>query len=96
MTQGSLIKKIIYSVVFFSFFLAGAALRTEAAMSDYCVKPPFIVGSVKPNLLFMLDNSASMYDLIYIDNGSTTPLRNPSYCYDQTFKSTNSYAGYFD
>ena len=97
MTQGSLIKKIIYSVVFFSFFLAGAAARTEAAeMKDYCVTPPFIVGSVPPNLLLMLDNSASMYDLSYIDNGSTTPLRVPSYCYDQTFKSANPYAGYFD
>ncbi|MFZ2198880.1 MAG: hypothetical protein WAV13_14165, partial [Thermodesulfovibrionales bacterium] len=85
MTQGSLIKKIIFLAVFFSFALAGVS-RTEAAMSDYCVKPPFIVGSVKPNLLFMIDNSASMYDLIYVDNG----------CYDNTFISTNSYAGYFD
>lgn len=63
-------------------------------MDDYTAYPPFIANSVDPNLLLIIDNSASMYDLAYIDEGTTT--RESSYCYDQTYKSTNTYAGYFE
>jgi type IV pilus assembly protein PilY1 len=35
-----------------------------------------------------------MYDLTYIDNG--TPTRDATYCYDQTYISTKTYAGYFE
>jgi type IV pilus assembly protein PilY1 len=41
-------------------------------MNDYCVTPPFIVAGVKPNLLMTIDNSASMFDLTYIDKGRYT------------------------
>ena len=37
--------------------------------NDYCVTPAFITASIKPNLLLMIDNSASMYDLSYVDKG---------------------------
>ncbi len=43
-----------------------------AGMSDYCIKPPMIGATIKPNLLMMIDNSASMYDLSYIDEGQFT------------------------
>ncbi len=65
----------------------------QAQMNHYCITPPFVVGGVKPNLLLMLDNSASMYDLQYIDKGSST--REPLYCYDQTYNFSFHYAGYF-
>ncbi|GFO58061.1 hypothetical protein GMST_03860 [Geomonas silvestris] len=37
--------------------------------NDYCVTPAFITASIKPNLLLLLDNSASMYDLSFVDKG---------------------------
>src|SRR5512137_215918 len=37
--------------------------------SQYCITPPFITAGVKPNMLLMIDNSASMYDLAYVDKG---------------------------
>lgn len=40
----------------------------SAVMQDYCQVPPFI-GVTKPNLMLMIDNSASMYDLQYVDTG---------------------------
>ena len=64
-----------------------------AAMNDYCITPPFIVGGVTPNLLLTIDNSASMFDLAYVDKGSTT--RTPYYCYDLTYSFANHYVGYF-
>ena len=48
------------------------SMPVHAAMNDYCVTPPFIVGGVKPNLLLMVDNSGSMFDLTYIDKGKFT------------------------
>ncbi len=44
-------------------------LSGAVVMNDYCITPPFITAGVKPNLLMMMDNSASMYDLAYIDRG---------------------------
>jgi len=40
-----------------------------ATMNDYCVIPSFIQETILPNLLMILDNSASMYDLAYADKG---------------------------
>ncbi|HIJ80520.1 MAG TPA: hypothetical protein HPP76_02290 [Desulfuromonadales bacterium] len=40
-----------------------------ASMSTYCITPPFISQSTTPNLLLLIDNSASMYDLAYDDPG---------------------------
>lgn len=40
-----------------------------ATMNDYCIVPPFIQEIAKPNLLMIIDNSASMYDLAYVDKG---------------------------
>lgn len=62
-------------------------------MGDYCITPPFIVAGVKPNLLMLIDNSASMFDLAYLDKGSAT--REPMYCNDQTYDYSSRYAGYF-
>lgn len=35
--------------------------------NNYCITPPFISSGIQPNLLLMIDNSASMYDLQYQD-----------------------------
>jgi type IV pilus assembly protein PilY1 len=68
-------------------------------MDYYCVTPPFIPQDIKANVLLMIDNSASMYDLSYFDEGhgqQTDPdYRAPFYCYDQTYTSQRNYPGYF-
>jgi type IV pilus assembly protein PilY1 len=80
----------ILAVPFFFPLLSSGADN----MDDYCVVPPFISsGGVPPNVLLALDNSGSMYDLNYIDEGN--PLRDPQFCYDQTFDNTKPYVGYF-
>lgn len=69
-------------------------------MTNYCITPAFIEPQLKPNLLLMIDSSASMYDLYYVDKGSS--LRAPLYCFDQTYSNikadgtANSYYGYFN
>ena len=117
-----------------------------ADMDDYCIVPPFIQENAKPNLLMIIDNSASMYDLAYVDRGKKhcsvstgkscffdadcyycsvttgtkcTPEtvrtdcpgatetcvsaetcsvfdRQPQYCYDQTYRRSDTYLGYFN
>jgi type IV pilus assembly protein PilY1 len=62
----------------------------SGGMSDYCATPPFVKKEIKPNVLLMIDNSASMYDLF-----STDPATDAFVCYDQTYSSRNSYPGYF-
>lgn len=81
-----------------AIFITGlnVMVAPAATMSNYSITPPFIQETINPNLLLMIDNSASMYDLAYPDLGSATPFRKPYYCYDQTFKSTVTYVGNFD
>jgi type IV pilus assembly protein PilY1 len=47
------------------------SLSRAASMNDYCVVPAFIGENVPANLLLMIDNSSSMYDLTYADQGQT-------------------------
>ncbi len=70
-----------------------ATVVVTTNMSDYCITPPFITQETLPNLLLIIDNSGSMYDLAYVDKGADE--RDPQYCYDDTFSSANSYPGYF-
>lgn len=39
--------------------------------TKYCVTPAFVAGNLPPNLLLLIDNSASMYDLAYQDTAHT-------------------------
>ena len=118
-------KKVFFYSFFLLILLAGLSAQQDASaatMNDYCITPPFVVGGVKPNLLMLIDNSSSMFDLQYVDQGKYTGTcsvtttqtcsdsvscpsgetcnnrnftRNPYYCYDQTFKSSENYTGYF-
>jgi len=59
--------------------------------ASYSIVPPFITSSVLPNLLLMIDNSGSQYDLQYDSTGQ---------CYDNNAyvnaPTSNPYAGYFN
>ena len=55
-------------VVLALFYLFCAQVVTAATtMNDYCSIPPFVATGNKPNLMLMIDNSASMYDLAFTD-----------------------------
>ena len=65
-----------------------AKAECSSSIADYSAIPPFLSGGVEGNLLLMLDNSGSMYDLAYVDD--------QEYCYDDNYSSANVYVGYFD
>ncbi|MCM0083697.1 hypothetical protein L4X63_19090 [Geomonas sp. Red32] len=57
-------------------------------LSNYSIIPPFVQSPVLPNLLLMIDNSASQYDLQYDATGQ---------CYDNNaYNNTVTYYGYFN
>ncbi len=63
--------RTLYVVLICSFLMGlhGLPAVHAALMNDYCVKPPFIQPTIQPNLLLMIDNSGSMFDLAYADKG---------------------------
>ena len=63
---GNLLKKVAIA----STLTLLPALAQADPGNQYCITPPFITAGLKPNLLLMLDNSASMYDLTYQDTGN--------------------------
>ncbi len=86
-----------YKKAMLCFFMALSCallfpLHVKAAcspsVSDYIAFPPFLTAKVEANLLLMLDNSGSMYDLAYVDE--------QEYCFDDTYDTNNGYAGYFE
>jgi len=64
------------------------ALGEAPGMQNYCNVPPLPGSGVKPNLLLMIDNSASMYDPAYTDPAN--------YCLDDSYDDASHYPGYFD
>jgi type IV pilus assembly protein PilY1 len=83
----------------FTLHINAEVVAAVSDMPNYCITPPFIPQEILPNVLLMIDNSSSMFDLSYIDKGyevGGVTVRDPFYCYDQTYKSTNSYVGYFE
>ena len=74
-------------------FILTVSMSSESpggTMLDYTSTPPFLSGRVTPNVLLLIDNSASMYDLAYVDEAGQ------EYCYDDTYNDANNYAGYFE
>jgi len=60
----------------------------EPSMQSYCNTPLFAASGLPSNLLLMIDNSASMYDLAYTDPSG--------YCLDNNYQIDKTYSGYFD
>jgi Tfp pilus tip-associated adhesin PilY1 len=57
---------------------------------NYMKLPSFLESGLSPNLLLVIDNSASMYDPAYDDTTA------PGYCNDDSYASASPYGGYFD
>lgn len=86
------------------FLIAGSLnnpIKAYGSCTDGTAVPPFLSAGLDPNLLLMIDNSASMYDLAYVRP------REEGYCYDGTYtdagnnlvesyNAAGSYTGYFD
>lgn len=76
-----------------NWLIAGLALMTAGqfsiapevhaqAMADYTATPPFIADTVPPNVLLLMDNSGSMNNAAFHENG-------------EAYVSTKQYNGYF-
>ena len=72
------------------FWLSGSPPAASAVVpaASYCSVPQMPGAAVKPNVLLLLDNSASMYDPAYTDPAS--------YCVDDSYDNNKSYVGYFN
>ncbi|QWV96046.1 pilus assembly protein PilY [Geomonas nitrogeniifigens] len=105
-TLNRLLIKNLPLLILTAMLLPGAALAADPG-DNWCITPPFITGGIKPNLLLMIDNSASMYDLGYIagstsaaptytcGTGAGSATVSSSYCFDNTYDDTKDYEGYF-
>jgi len=80
--------------------LVAALVQVPACFASLCSEPPFISASVVPNVLMVIDNSASMYDLAYVGDNFAT-----SFCYDNSYESPfdsynkvpgKTYYGYYE
>lgn len=94
-------KRIDFIVLALLLLVAAQPVNVKAAgMLDYCMTPAFLQAGILPNVLLMLDNSASMFDLAYADKGCPTCAtpRKAKYCFDDTFSDAGGYkyTGYFD
>jgi len=90
-------KKIFISIGVISLLLTGSAHPVEIA--DYTAYPPFLPRIVSPNILFVLDYSASMVRPAY---GTCTNITNLSNCrttfshITDDYSGSTTYTGYFD
>lgn len=66
----------------------GALYGTVNPCTIGLAEPAFLASGVTPNVLLLIDNSASMYDLAYIGDEGT--------CFDDSFDPSVEYVGYFD
>ncbi|MBU5614772.1 pilus assembly protein [Geomonas azotofigens] len=90
---GRVVLPVVISLLVLVLFPPPRQARAEdaaAAMQAYCSVPPLPGFGIKPNLLLLLDNSASMYDLAYTDPNI--------FCFDDRFDPSpeGNYPGYFD
>jgi hypothetical protein len=60
--------------------------------SDGIASPPFVAQGLDANLLMIIDNSGSMFDLAYVPETAAEQ----GYCYDESYDDTKTYTGYFD
>ena len=59
-------KRLIFFIIAVFLFLNFLSLKSlDAAMVDYCIVPPYVIQDVPPNVMIVLDNSGSMFNLAY-------------------------------
>jgi type IV pilus assembly protein PilY1 len=80
--------------------------NSDAAMTDYCDVPPYVIQDVPPNIMIVLDTSGSMFNFAYFDGFNTTTTSDDNMCdsssnpctgfTDPGTYPTYKYYGYFD
>ncbi len=60
-------KRVCFFITAVFLFLNFLSLKSldAATMNDYCVVPPYVIQDVSPNVMIVLDNSGSMFNLAY-------------------------------
>ena len=96
--QETIIRLAVIVLVMWSF---SSPAQVHASCATGSAVPPFLAAGLDHNLLLLIDNSASMYDLAYVRQ------REEGYCYDglytdssgtpvESYSAAKEYAGYFD
>lgn len=77
-------------------FVAGTPHNSFAAMSDYCLVPPYVKRDVKPNVLILMDNALEMGDAAYCTINGTETIGHTTYtvCSDN-YDKNKTYTGYY-
>jgi len=104
-----LLKAFKWSLSLFYFLVLVSAPSSvfAAAMTDYCVVPPYVIQNVPANVMLVLDTSGSMLSFAYTDGFHTASTADDHNCSDTTGQlctgfdlpgayPTYKYYGYFD
>ncbi len=62
------------------FFTLSTPIDSHAAMTDYCLVPPYVIQNVAPNVMVVVDNSGSMFYFSYFDGFTTTTDTDDNMC----------------
>ncbi|OGW52284.1 MAG: hypothetical protein A2Y81_06945 [Nitrospirae bacterium RBG_13_43_8] len=74
-------KKSVFLIISVSLFVAFFSLNdSDAAMTDYCAVPPYVIQDVPPNVMIVLDNSGSMHGFAYYDGMDTADISDDKIC----------------
>jgi type IV pilus assembly protein PilY1 len=101
-------KGLIFVITVLCLFLNAipSSDNAEAAMSDYCQVPPYVIQDVPPDVMIVIDNSGSMFNFAYFDGFTTTSTADDVMCTSTSAPCTGftepgtyptySYYGYFN
>jgi len=74
-------KRLVFLIISVSLFVAFFSLRgLDAAMTDYCQVPPYVIQNVAPNVMVVVDNSGSMFGFAYYDGMDTSDTSDDKIC----------------
>src|SRR4030042_1239201 len=62
----------LFSIAISLFFTLSTPIDSHAAMTDYCMVPPYVIQNVAPNVMVVVDNSGSMFYFSYFDGFTTS------------------------
>ncbi|HYA12093.1 MAG TPA: hypothetical protein VEF37_03840 [Thermodesulfovibrionales bacterium] len=99
-------KRLTFVIIVVLSLVTFSLNDTDAAMTDYCVVPPYVIQDVPPNVMLLIDNSGSMFNFAYFDGFTTTATGDDNDCHSSSSPCTGftepgayptyTYYGYFD
>ena len=70
----------LFSIAISLFFALSTPIDSHAAMTDYCLVPPYVIQNVAPNVMVVVDNSGSMFLFSYFDGFTTNDPIDDNLC----------------